>query len=62
MANTHLLEDVVVPNEKQLKKLEELHYDNGASAEVITREICAHVGIKQMLKLLSQTDKKLETY
>ena len=52
----------MVPNEKQLKKLEELHYDNGASAEVITREICAHVGIKQMLKLLSQTDKKLETY
>jgi len=44
-----------------LKKLEELHY-NSASAEQLTKAICAHTGTKQMLKLLSLNDKNIDTY
>ena len=61
MASNHLLQDVVIPNEQQLKQIEELFY-NSDSPELLTKAICAHTGVKQTLKLLSLKDKRPETY
>ena len=61
MSSNHLLQDVVIQNEQQLKQLEELLYNNG-SPEKLTQAICSHLNVRQVLKHLSQKDKKLDAY
>lgn len=51
--------ELVVNDEKQLKKLESL-INSGISASQLTREISSDP--KSTLKLLSKTDKSMEDY
>lgn len=55
------LQDLLVPDEQQLKKLEALLYNN-ATPETLTKEICSRTSVKQTLKLLSLKEKKPDHY